>query len=375
MTGLLKRALTSDEALIWWISRLGVFLTAWLASWIFLGPAGVLYSDISETIPELRSWEVWRQWDAYWLASIAETGYGSLGYENNMAFFPGQPVLVRGIGILGLGSLESGIAISLFAGLVAALSLARLTELIGGDSRWSILSWIASPAAVFLFAPYTEALFAAFAFSAWLWARRGSWWLAGCLGGLASLVRPNGIFLAVALVVLGLLQAGPRLPRLVPMALPFAGFAAYMTYLHAYFGSWRVWLTAQELGWQRRFTNPIESFVATYEMAFHNGATASFAIQYRFEILAMVALLACLAALFVLRWWAEAVYVALTMASLGTSTLYYSIPRTTLVIFPLWMLLGLLFTRFRRLGWLYLAISTPVMVMGVVGFSLGRWVA
>lgn len=375
MTTFIKRCLTSDEALIWWFSRLGVFLTAWVGSWVFLGPAGMLFNDISEATPALSPLEIWRQWDVRWLESIAESGYVAEGFENNIAFFPGQPLLVQGLGLLGLNSLGAGLIISLLAGLVAALALSRLTEMVGGDPRWAVLAWVVSPAAVFLFAPYSEALFAAFAFSAWLWARRGAWWIAGLLGAMASLVRPNGLFLAIALLVMGLLQPGSRLPRIAPLLLPFAGFFAYLIYLHVQFGSWRAWWIAQEEGWQRTLTYPWDSYVATYEMAYVNGATASFAIQYRFEIFAMLVLVACVVALLVMRWWAEAVYVALTAVSLATSTLYYSVPRTTLLVFPLWMLLGLLFSRFRRLAWVYLAISTPAMIIGVVAFTQGRWVA
>ncbi len=63
--------------------------------------------------------------------------------------------------------------------------------------------------AVFLAAPYAEALFAALAFWAWLLARRGAWVWAGLLAAGATLVRVNGLFLAIGLVVL-FLTSRPR---------------------------------------------------------------------------------------------------------------------------------------------------------------------
>ena len=53
----------------------------------------------------------------------------------------------------------------------------------------------------YLAAGYSECLFAAFAFSAWLAARRDRWVLAVVLAAGASAVRVNGLFLAAAIAL------------------------------------------------------------------------------------------------------------------------------------------------------------------------------
>src|SRR5262249_13751245 len=45
----------------------------------------------------------------------------------------------------------------------------------------------------------TESLCLLFGVLCLLWARRGSWWLAGLAGGLAALTRQQGVFLALPL--------------------------------------------------------------------------------------------------------------------------------------------------------------------------------
>src|SRR5581483_554825 len=95
----------------------------------------------------------------------------------------------------------AGLTVSLCAGCVAVVALARLASLDHGPdaARPAVLFLSVCPLTVFLTAGYTEALFLAFALPAWLQARRGRWWVAGALAAGASTVRVTGLFLAAAL--------------------------------------------------------------------------------------------------------------------------------------------------------------------------------
>ena len=107
----------------------------------------------------------------------------------------------------------------------------------------------------------------------------------------------------------------------------------------------------------------------------HQGVSATFSVQYRFEIAFVAIVLALTIVMFIIKWWAEATYMLITLASLATSTEYYSVPRATLVLFPIWMLAGLAMSRWRGFCWTYIAVCTPLMFMGVMAFTDGRWVA
>jgi hypothetical protein len=198
---------------------------------------------------------------------------------------------------------------------------------------------------------------------------------AGTLAAGATLVRVNGLFLAVALIVLLLTTDRRAWRRGLALALPFAAAAAYVGYLRSLTGSWMAWFDAQRVGWGREFGSPIEALRTTYEMAFTNGVASSFAVQYRLEMAAVAVALAFAVILAVKRWWGECTYVALTVLALGTSTLFYSVPRSLLTLFPIWVLLGLWMSRSRGVLVAYVAVCAPMMVIGTVAFVMGRWVA
>ncbi len=65
----------------------------------------------------------------------------------------------------------------------------------------AVLYLLVFPTTLFLSAVYAESLFLALTVAAFYHARRGQWWIAGALGGLAALARPHGVLLALPLAV------------------------------------------------------------------------------------------------------------------------------------------------------------------------------
>jgi hypothetical protein len=91
-------------------------------------------------------------------------------------------------------------------------------------------------------------------------------------------------------------------------------------------------------------------------------------------VLAVLLGFALTVVLLVTRRWGEAVYVGLQVVALGTSSYYLSVARSTLLWFPLWLLLARWSLRWRWLHVGYLAVSPALMVVGVVAFTTGHWV-
>ncbi len=328
--------------------------------------------------------EMWNQWDTRWFESIATEGYVGTylsdfeDFRYNVAFFPGLPMLLR-LGVLaGISPIAVGLVVSLIAGWVAALALVRLIEQAGGSGWLASFAWVVAPTAVFLTAAYTEALFAAFAFWAWVWAKERSWWAAGILAALAALVRPNAIFLVAGLWVL-FLMIRPRSLRDflagIPLLLPVVSVMGYFSYLRAITGSWTAWFDAQRDFWDRQLVDPWTALTNTYQLIFTFSPTGELSSRMVSEIVAMGILLAVLSVLVVKRGWAEAVYTGATALSLGTSSMYYSIPRTLILIFPLWVLLGLWLARARWRPWAYAVVCLPLLMLVTVLFTDGQWIS
>lgn len=239
----------------------------------------------------------------------------------------------------------------------------------------AVAAMLAGPAAVFLFAGYSESLFLAFALPAWLMARRGRWAWAALLAVPASAVRITGLFLVLAMIVEYVVgRHGRREQGWGPVAwlvLPFAPLAAYTTYQWHRTGDWMAWQHAQEAGWHRQFTMPWDAFSLTWRSAFHSNY--EFTLAFRIEIFA--AAVGVLLSLYLLyrRRWPELAYVGLQLAALMTSSYYLSIGRATLLWWPLWVWFGVLALRHRWLFGAILAAAIPFAVIQLLTFSSGGW--
>jgi hypothetical protein len=376
---------------VWLVSRVAVLALSW-----------AVIAIREDSTGRARPWlGLWDYSDAVHLQHIAQYGYfGPPGHAvpYQVAFFPGFPLTQALVHVLVRQWTVSGLLISLVAGAVPAVALARIAELDYRPGTGTTAVWylVAFPAAIFLAAGYTEALFLAFALPAWLAARNGRWLTAAVLAGGASSVRLNGLFLLAALATAAVLHpggwvaeavdgAGPGLAQRVrALAALLPGLippAAYEMYLWARTGDWLAWLHAEENGWRRQLTSPVSAFRNTWEAGFGHGfPLASGHRTYliatyldQLEIVAVAAGLVTVIVLAVRRRWPETVYTGLTIGVLASSTLYQSVPRALLLLWPVWCGLAVAAVRRPWVGQLYLAVSVPVAVAIGYLFATGNW--
>lgn len=373
------RVKSDTNAVVWWWlgTRVLTLVAALVGGWAAVSAS----NDPPSTYVEL-----WNRWDTRWFESIAVYGYVGPyvsdfeNFEYNVAFFPGVPMIMRAGTALGLSATATGIVISLIASLLAAAALVRLSQSAGDRrARYAAVAFLVAPTAVFLTAAYTEALFCAFAFWAWVWAKRGEWLVAGLLAGAAGLVRPNGLFLAAGLLVLFALGGPHRSVREWlrgwPLLLPVVSAGLYFSYLRIITGSWTTWSDAQSDFWERSLVDPFTSLRNTYELIWTFSPTGEPSSRMVTEIIAMAVLIAVTVVLASKRWWPEAVYTGVTALSLGTSTMYHSVPRTLVVIFPLWVLVGMWMTRWRWFRWMFIVASLPALALVSLLFTRNQWIS
>lgn len=366
-----------DREVLWLylLTRIGIWITAYCARWLF--PAD---GNTRAPGPLLAPFQQW-DWGHY--LHIARDGYFPDGagpwltqWDNREAFFPGFPLLLRAVHVIVPDWTAAGLLISFLAGGVAVVALARIARLHlpGADTgRRTVLFFLLSPCAVFLAVGYTEALFLALALPAWLAAQRRNWPLAATLTALATAVRISGLFLAAAIAVHFLLAAHRHWRALPWLALPTAPMALYAGYLHAHTDDWLAWKHAQERGWYRDFHAPWDAWSHTWTGAFGQTQTTGFAFMFQAELLALLAGLLLLAVLLKQRRWPEATYIGLTLWALGTSYWFMSIPRATLLWWPLWITLAAWSLRRPRINTLYLCLAAPLSTLLALTFLTGRW--
>jgi Mannosyltransferase (PIG-V) len=349
---------------MWAGAHLALLILAWAAAWAFhAAPAhGPLTGGFEH-------------WDAVLMRNIAQYGYFSAhSIANNVAFFPGYPIALAAVHVIARDWVLSELLVSGIAGCFAVVSLARLAA-----GRRAVLYLLIAPAAVFLMVGYSETLFLALAIPAWHAATRGRWWRAALLAGLAGLVRPDGLFLIAALVVMALTgRGGPgegrrSLVNAAKCCCAAAGPAAYEVYLKAHTGSWMAWSHALRTGWDLRLSTPQQALKTTWWAAFEHPFAASTSFEFQLELAAMAVLILVTLAFTVRRRWPEAVYCGLAMVALGTTTWFETIPRTLLVLFPIWVALSRLDGKRPWLTQAYAWVSAPLAVVVAMLFLSGQW--
>lgn len=150
--------------------------------------------------------EIWDRWDSLHYQGLAKIGYQPTGVSK--AFYPLFPWCVRFISRLNIDYLVSAFIVSGIASVVAVIVLRRIVQLefSPGVARRATWFFLIFPTAYFFHVGYSEALFLALALGSVLAARTERWWVAGLLGSLSWMTRPNGIVLIPTLAVEALQQ-------------------------------------------------------------------------------------------------------------------------------------------------------------------------
>ncbi len=358
----------SGPLFFWLVSRAWTFLAGFLSLWLLSRGKGFL------SWPELV--QAWRRWDADYYLKIAASGYTGPGVDPRVvAFFPLYPALTKAVWLLVGDPVISGLLVSLASSLLAFRLLWALAEESGYSGFGAALSLAAFPTAVFLAAPYPEALFLAGAAGAFLYARRGRWLAAGLLAAVATASKPQGLFLLPGLLVEYLLVSRPR--RLLShhlLWIPLASLppAAFSFYQKAVLGNPLAWLQAQQRWWWRQYVGPWRSFLATLAGARFQGFPTNWIMALRMELAAAALGLVVLALLATRREWGFLAYAGTALGAFMVSTYYFSIPRLLLVLFPVHLELGRAARGLK--GAVALALlGTALGTVGTVVYLQGMW--
>jgi Mannosyltransferase (PIG-V) len=149
------------------------------------------------------SWlEIWNHWDSVHYQHLAQFGYTS-SYDSKAWLYPLFPWCTRWVSWVFGNYLVSAFIVSGFASIAAAVLLRRIVQLdhsadVALRSLWFFLIF---PTSYFLHIGYTESLFLALALGSIMAARQDCWSIAGLLGALSWMTRPNGMILIPTLAV------------------------------------------------------------------------------------------------------------------------------------------------------------------------------
>ena len=381
---------TSSNLRLSWRSLLGI-LIGWRA-WLFLIQLLAFRSwQLSTPITHLWFY-VWELWDGYWHTQIAAYGYYAPGLTLR---FPLYPLLIRFLAPVFVGNfLAAALFISGFALFFAVFILYRLAlrELRSREGALrSILLLLFFPTAFFLVAAYQESLFFLLSIGSFFFFRMDRMFPASMLGGLAALVRPQGVLLFPSFLVARLVKKRTWENRnawffLIPLAL-----IPWCFYLYLKFGD--PFLFVHDLSgwgegpWQRARTisfpiTVLFSYVKEFFIVGGQILSSGFALTPLFlvRVKEVGDFLFFLTFVFLGIWVAKWLDLSYTIYYFSSLLLMLSVgtlkgaPRFVLVLFPGFLVLSKLLKNPRVFG-IFLWGSSIILIAFLLLFSLGYWVA
>ena len=320
----------------------------------------------------------WANFDGVHYIGIAEKSYFA---QFTQAFFPFYPLLIRTFNSLTGSSILSGLLIShlsFLAALIMGFKLFKL-DLKPHQAKTALLFLLMFPTSFFFGSLYTESLFLLLVLACFYAARKRSFLLAGILGALASATRIIGIFLIPALLIEYLSQSKPKRSRFgwLVNLLPATGLLLYMYYLNISFHDPLYFLHAQGAFGAQRSGDKI---ILLYQVFWRYAKMLTsvpvntllyYTVSQEFIFAVMFLFLSLLSFKFVRRSYAVFSILAYLFPPL-TGT-FSSLPRYVLVLFPAFMLLGNINSR--NIRYVLYAVSCILLVVNIILFTRGRWVA
>ena len=323
--------------------------------------------------------DMWGVWDSQWYMDIAQNGYSTATKlpdfpdQTNFPFFPLYPLLMRLLGnLFGGHYFWAGLIISNACLLLSCYVLYKLVEM-----QWGTKLALRSVKYLFLFpvsfifsGVFTEALYLLLSLLCFYLAKRRQWWLAGLCGALLSATRTLGVLVALPLLFeyLQSIEFKPRSVRLNSLFLLLVplGLAAFCLYNYQVTGDWFFFKTNQS-AWDREITNPL---TALWQALTQGISEPSFKLLL--ECAFFIAAFALLSVFFKrigFSYWLLGMYSILIPLSAGVA----SMPRFTLTVFPLFIVLAMLSANLGWNRWLTFGLGSlqgALMVLWCTGYGL-----
>lgn len=370
-----------SRVIIWRILLLAVAMYAIQA--IPFKPSFPYWETLLEPFGNPLFWS-WGNFDGVHYITIAQQGYAA---QFTQAFFPLYPLLMRYTAKITGGPLSAGLVVSHCFLLIALWLFYKLIRIDRGKStaKKILLYLLLFPTSYYFGAVYTESLFFALVIGTFYAARRRRWWIAGILGALASSTRIFGIFLLPALLVEWYYGRGKKsvytpsqlITAVFPILLSASGLIAYMYYLNRVFSDSLMFLHAQPAFGAQRSADKI---ILLYQVFWRYGkmlltVDPNNLIYYTISLEAASGLLFLVLSIIAFKKIrpSYAIFAALSYIAPTLTGTLSSMPRYALLLFPSFMVLGLVKNRqFQRVWWV---VSAILLAANTALFVRGYWVA
>ncbi len=325
-----------------------------------------------------RFFEIWKRWDAENYLKLAEFGYSAVGDQRFLiVYFPLYPALTAIFKVVTGDYLIAAFAVSLLASVALGLAFKRLVRLDHSEraAQHAVLFLFIFPTSYFLHIPYTESLFLALVVSCFYAARNRSWIVAGCLGGLACLTRINGVVLlpALAFEVLSEYRETRKFnPNWLWIGLVAAGFVAYLGLNYFVADNPFIFMVYQREHWHKYLQMPHRGLWDAYLTWMADQPEPSLTRGFQELLFAAIGLFATIVGWRKLRN-SYRVWMVGNWLMFVSVSFVLSVPRYTLILFPIFILMAQSAVRHWPLKVLYTTWSGLFLALFATQFVRGWW--
>ena len=350
------------------VSRLIIFGVIALARLVFV-PSGAWHPG--------GVFSVLLQWDAeLWYIGIARNGYTyDAEFASHMGFFPFYPLLTRIFSFVFTDMRVAAVVVAHVCFVAAALLFNALINIDYKDqriNRAAVTFLMFSPVSFFFSHAYSESTFMMLSLGAFLAAIRKRWLIACLCGGCLSATRNVGMLIALPLLVEYVRQTwdpavGARSllrPRILLFALIPMGFGLFMLYSYVKFGNPLAYLAATKV-WGRQFVMPWHTIL--------NASGLGVFYRWLFGTVLLAGLMLWIAGFRQKLRTSYLVYASLLVGIYLCGNSLEAIPRYLSVVFPLFITLGIVASRW---PWSYVpmfAFSTAILTLCNILSAMGYW--
>jgi hypothetical protein len=333
----------------------------------------------NQSIPDVYAFfDIWNRWDSLNYLHIAEHGYQATGdMKHLLAFYPLYPALIRLLEPLCGSYLASAFWISTAASFSAALLMHRLARLDHAeDAARAVFLLFVFPTSYALHIPYTESLFLTLSFASLLCARSRRWALAGLLGACAALTRINGVALGAALLFEAWAEHREgrrwRSDWLFLLLVP-AGAVGYLLVNLLVTGDPFAFLRFQHEHFRRTLDWPWNGYLEMWRAFLRRASSEAFVLRGQELLFGTLMVAGTVVSIVRLRA-SYAAYMVVNTLLVMSFTYPWSVPRYTLILFPLHLLMAracrrpLAFALVTAWSVLFLAFFSALFVRGFWAF-------
>lgn len=350
------------------VSIVGAFLFAYVSY--------VLFTD---SFPDSII-SIWNVWDTQHYLNIAKEGYSSSTVNERhllIAFFPLFPLLIKIFSFLFQHYLLSALLVSNIAYIFAVFYLYKLVLLDFNkeDALRSIIYFSIFPTAYFLHAAYTESPFLALTIASFYYARKDKWALSGTLGMLAATTRITGIILLPVLVIEYLSQRQYKKENIrkdiLWIGVIALGFAVYLILNYITYADPLKFLEIQNGHWGMHLSLPTKGFFSAWYSVFWRPPGDCITDGWFQLVFGILGLILIIYSFFRLRL----SYILFALANwlvLTSTSFWLSLPRFTLTIFPIFIVLAIIGRR-KEINYTIIFISLLFYALFLSQFVRFQW--